>query len=370
MKLRSEVHLGNCLELLASLPDNYLDSIVTDPPYGLSFMSKQWDYDVPSVEIWRECLRVLKPGGHLLAFAGTRTQHRMAVRIEDAGFEIRDLIAWVYGEGFPKSRDVSQAIDKTGLGTDTVQKYIGWGTGLKPALEPITVARKPLVGTVADNVLTYGTGALNIDGCRVGAEVRVNHPGSTKPRFSMRNNWRDDAEPRIATGRWPANFIHDGSEEVVGLFPSPHGAGAAREAIRQCDPSGNIMKLRGDGHRFGDTGSAARFFYCAKSSPTERGADNHHPTVKPLALIRYLQRLVTPAAGLTFDPFTGSGTARLAAHLEGFHFLGAELQADYHHLQEQRYQDLLAGKKSRRRDTAPAPAEATKQTAYVQTSLF
>ena len=161
--------LGNCLDSLKTLEDNSVDSIVTDPPYGLSFMGKKWDYEVPSVAIWEECLRVLKPGGHLLAFAGTRTQHRMAVNIEDAGFEIRDMIAWVYGSGFPKSLDVSKAIDNAaGEETEAAKQWQGWGTALKPALEPITVARKPFTGTVAENVLQHGTGALNVDGCRVG----------------------------------------------------------------------------------------------------------------------------------------------------------------------------------------------------------
>lgn len=151
------IMVGDCLELLRRMPDSSVDSVVTDPPYGLSFMGKKWDYDVPATEVWVECLRVLKPGGHLLAFAGTRTQHRMAVRIEDAGFEIRDMIAWVYGSGFPKSRNV---------GND-VEGMNGWGTALKPALEPVTVARKPMIGTVAVNVLEFGTGAINIDACRV-----------------------------------------------------------------------------------------------------------------------------------------------------------------------------------------------------------
>jgi hypothetical protein len=200
---------GDCLEMMAELDDASVDSIVTDPPYGLSFMGKRWDYDVPSVEIWAECLRVLKPGGYLLAFAGTRTQHRMAVRIEDAGFEIRDMIAWVYGSGFPKSKNLDG-------------DWQGWGTALKPALEPITVARKPLIGTVAQNVLTHGTGALNIDGCRVpyedtpnpatnplyrvqnGYAVRVGSDAGTSSFSVKREGGEVTADPQ---GRWPANLM-------------------------------------------------------------------------------------------------------------------------------------------------------------------
>lgn len=223
---------GDCLEVLKGMPDNSVDSIVTDPPYGLSFMGKKWDYDVPDQAIWEECLRVLKPGGHLLAFAGTRTQHRMAVRIEDAGFEVRDMIAWVYGSGFPKSLDVSKAIDKaagavrevigkaqwsnsaahfvpgedhtarvtldiTAPATAAARQWQGWGTALKPALEPITVARKPLKGTVAANVLEWGTGAINIDGCRVEG---------------------GESDGITTSGRWPANLIHDGSDEPTELW--------------------------------------------------------------------------------------------------------------------------------------------------------
>ncbi len=416
------LHHGDCLEVLRSLPDCSVDSIVTDPPYGLSFMGKRWDYDVPSVEVWAECLRVLKPGGHLLAFAGTRTQHRMAVRIEDAGFEIRDMIAWVYGSGFPKSLDVSKAIDKMdaaqeqqarryrftewvrstgitskqiddatqtnmgghyttaasqpaimtrehleacrhllgdipewvereadirsvesknfaerevvgqhqtdmgGLGgerlgqkggditiaaTPEAKQWQGWGTALKPALEPITVARKPLIGTVAENVLQHGTGAINVDGGRVGE-------------------------------RWPANFIHDGSEEATDLL-----------------------------------GASARFFYCAKASKADRdegcdklqersagecvdrvegsagmespragagrtsGSRNHHPTVKPTDLMRYLCRLVTPPSGIVLDPFMGSGSTGKAAMLEGFAFVGIEREAEYIDIAKARIQSAV-----------------------------
>ena len=406
---------GDCLEVLKGMPDNSVDGIVTDPPYGLSFMGKKWDYDVPEQAIWEECLRVLKPGGHLLAFAGTRTQHRMAVRIEDAGFEIRDMIAWVYSTGFPKSMDVSKAIDKmdaaharrerqlrftewmrsTGLtsaeinritgtnmgshyttaasqpsvatrehfeklrphfgvevpewveqlvdertvesenfkrrevigrkgwtgntdhfvicgehservplditapATESARQWQGWGTALKPALEPITVARKPFKGTVAANVLEWGTGAINVDGCR---------------------NYAEDAD-RSSEGRWPANLIHDGSDEPTELL-----------------------------------GAAARFFYCAKASKRDRddGLDcfdakyaprdngfsnkisgsnlpraNIHPTVKPTDLMAYLCRLVTPPGGVVLDPFMGSGSTGKAAVREGFRFIGIEMDAEY-----------------------------------------
>ncbi len=256
------LHLGDCLEVLRGMPDCSVDAVVTDPPYGLSFMGKKWDYDVPSVEVWAECLRVLKPGGHLLAFAGTRTQHRMAVRIEDAGFEIRDMIAWVYGSGFPKSLDVSKAIDKaagaerekvlvpTKSGntqceqgvtyasrshagftdisdpvTDAARKWEGWGTALKPALEPITVARKPLVGTVAANVLTHGTGGLNIDGCRVGIsaddDIHAKNP-NTKGGFghagaSVYGDSTGAPAYDPSAGRWPANLILSYNEDEFEL---------------------------------------------------------------------------------------------------------------------------------------------------------
>jgi site-specific DNA-methyltransferase (adenine-specific) len=278
---------GDCLERLKELPDNSVDACVTDPPYGLSFMGKAWDYDVPTVDVWREVLRVLKPGGHLLAFAGTRTQHRMAVQIEDAGFEIRDMIAWVYGSGFPKSRNLDG-------------DWQGWGTALKPALEPITVARKPLTGTVATNVLEHSTGAINVDGCRVGDR----------------------------TGRWPANLIHDGSDEVVGLFPQAKGA------TSNSSPSTNVGFTRGakgldKRSGYADDGSAARFFYCAKASKADRGDGNSHPTVKPTELMRYLCRLVTPPGGVVLDPFMGSGSTGKAAVLEGFRFIGIEREAEY-----------------------------------------
>lgn len=366
-----QILIGDCLELLRRMPDCSVDSVVTDPPYGLSFMGKKWDYDVPAIEVWVECLRVLKPGGHLLAFAGTRTQHRMAVRIEDAGFEIRDMIAWVYGSGFPKSRNIGNDID----GMD------GWGTALKPSLEPITFARKPLNGTVAANVIAYGTGALNIDACRVAPTGERLGGGdesgkSAKPEGWARP-WMDDAEHVAAhnakitvnvdkasrLGRWPANLIHDGSAEVVALFPAQAGASAP---VTGNEPTANGfsgpvkysgMRERVAGAFHADSGSAARFFYCAKTSRKDRNEGllssdapavakdatmrdcetaewstrngNSHPTVKPTDLMAYLLRLVTPAGGVALDPFMGSGSTGKAAMREGFQFIGCEIDEQY-----------------------------------------
>lgn len=384
------LHHGNCLDVLRAMDDSCIDSIVTDPPYGLSFMGKKWDYDVPSTEIWAECLRVLKPGGHLLAFAGTRTQHRMAVRIEDAGFEIRDMIAWVYGSGFPKSLDVSKAIDKaagaerevlgiagksgsarnsmtgdfaggeymaTSPATEAAKQWQGWGTALKPALEPITVARKPLIGTVAENVLAHGTGGLNIDGCRVSSEPHL-------------------------LGRWPANLIHDGSDEVLSGFPESK-SGEKKSGQGGNGDSGIIAFRNKPNINYfpSDSGSAARFFYCAKSSRQDRdeGLDgfkkrmagsscarvsqlmgdestcigksrnpraNIHPTVKPTDLMAYLCRLVTPPGGLVLDPFMGSGSTGKAAMREGFQFCGIEMNAEYMEIARARIDNALSSKKT------------------------
>ena len=320
---------GDCLDRLRELPDCSVDACVTDPPYGLSFMGKAWDYDVPGAEVWREVLRVLKPGGHLLAFAGTRTQHRMAVQIEDAGFEIRDMIAWVYGSGFPKSRNLDG-------------DWQGWGTALKPALEPITVARKPLVGTVAANVLEHGTGAINVDECRVAIDPNdpniINTPSrngtATKFTGTAYNGGKPGGEigrgPTLQhpAGRWPANLIHDGSDEVVGLFPQSTSTGTAGSG--ESDRYGKFTrKQTGQQIGFGDSGSAARFFYCAKASKTDRGEGNGHPTVKPTELMRYLCRLVTPPGGVVLDPFMGSGSTGKAAVLEEFQFIGIEREAEY-----------------------------------------
>jgi DNA modification methylase len=335
MEMTYQLHLGDCLEVLATLPDNSVDSIVTDPPYGLSFMGKKWDYDVPSVAIWEQCIRVLKPGGHLLAFAGTRTQHRMACRIEDAGFEIRDMIAWVYGSGFPKSLDVSKAIDKAAGAEREVVGYkkqgprsmfdggkpraatlpatlpatlwSGWGTALKPALEPITMARKPLSGTVAETVLQHGTGAINVDVCRVGTDG-----GTTRSEQSpyTESGWRTGhaVEP-LNAGRWPANIIHDGSNEAA-------------------------LALK----------SGARFFYTAKAGKDDRETDNNHPTVKPTTLMAYLCRLVTPPGGTVLDPFMGSGSTGKAATVNGFRFIGIERDPEYHKIAQARISNQHEGR--------------------------
>ena len=524
------IYCGDCLEVLRQFPDCCLDSVVTDPPYGLSFMGKKWDYDVPRVEIWREVQRVLKPGGHLLSFAGTRTQHRMAVNIEDAGFEIRDMIAWVYATGFPKGVDVAwnmhldackwhgsmvlsdhesvsgksaaeyrmrfvraaylsapvYACDQCGqvlqpfVPEQDAQKYRkawtesealwseqpsmegrrdveasarqlsrcevctlshgiyadgaqgrlyhgasssdgpppwavaeadgscpsyrsqsieqlnrepsafcverraqearGFNVALKPALEPITVARKPLSGTVAANVLEHGTGAINVDGCRVGTDEALTGGAhgtnpTKRPEYTSTDSgpgavsfsrFRNGAvEYRQPSGRFPANLIHDGSDEVVGLFPetksgrlAPHHKLSASENTCMSGPNQERNPRREMGN---DSGSAARFFYCAKASrkereagcagivqtqqdetrkqgdpggdnPRNRGAShrgNSHPTVKPLALMRYLVRLITPVGGVVLDPFMGSGTTLIAAKQEGFAAVGIEIEERY-----------------------------------------
>jgi DNA modification methylase len=395
------VHHGDNREVLRGLADNSVDAIVTDPPYGLSdktpdadlvrkvlgvwltgrdvevggsgFMGRAWDAFVPGPVVWRECFRVLKPGGHLLAFFGTRTYDLGAIPIRLAGFEVRDLIAWLYGTGFPKSLDVSKAIDKAkGVNgsfgepksaahagwiergrlrgddnnegwqrpwmddpeavSNAARRYIagspeaaeweGWGTALKPALEPVVFARKPLIGTVAANVLTHGTGGLNIDACRVGEAPRSRSTGEliSSNRSMAGGNYAREIVGQVA-GRWPSNVVHDGSDEVEDAFPdAPGGQGA----VTGDEPSSNnrvILSGLAGRHESrqprGDSGSAARFFYSAKADDSDRlGSD--HPTVKPIDLMAWLCRLVTPPGGTVLDPFAGTGSTGLAAAREGF----------------------------------------------------
>jgi site-specific DNA-methyltransferase (adenine-specific) len=365
------IYNGDCSEVLLSFPDNSIDAVVTDPPYGLSFMGKRWDYDVPSIDVWVQCLRILKPGGHLLAFAGTRTQHRMAVRIEDAGFEIRDMIAWVYGSGFPKSMDVSKAIDKaagaerSGTGemvrsgcraardgaelvgaetveaakwkeittptTDMAKQWDGWGTALKPALEPITMARKPLPGTVADNVTTHGTGALNINGCRIdlGGDYKCK-PNGRPSQTGLGDNYDPlKANQADTVGRWPANLIHDGSDEVVDQFPETTSGGGPKPNTARSKVNTYGKPTVSMSESYGSTtGNVSRFFYTAKADSSERRGSKH-PTVKPLDLMRYLVRLVCPIGSTVLDPFMGSGTTIEAARLENCKSIGIERETQY-----------------------------------------
>ena len=402
---------NDCIVAMKAMPDNSVDSIVTDPPYELGFMGKSWDSSgiAFNIEVWQEALRVLKPGGHLIAFSGSRTYHRMAVAIEDAGFEIRDQIMWVYGSGFPKSHNISKAIDKasgaerevvgeklharkgvaiaeerTAIGggafgearvmpvtisaTPEAKQWDGWGTALKPAHEPIVLARKPLIGTIANNVLTYGTGGLNIDASRVQglSEKELNwtpQRQSANPNIDL-GGMRAGQEQSMFNpqGRWPANFIHDGSDEVTKLFPrAKGGAYPAKRGKAVATTFASGQETEGGFRAMGDDGSAARFFYCAKANkrdrneglddsyakqmdesrkvgskggnnPRNRGANervNHHPTVKPTDLMRYLVRLVTPQGGVVLDPFMGSGSTGKACAYEGFEFIGIDQSKEY-----------------------------------------
>lgn len=451
---RARIIVGDCRESMATLEAESVDAVVCDPPYELGFMGKKWDasgiaYDL---EVWRQALRVLKPGGHLLAFSGSRTYHRMACAIEDAGFDVRDQIMWIYGSGFPKSLDVSKAIDKmdrteasearsrvftawmrsTGItaqqvndatgsfmgshyltdksqpsvatadlfdklrpllppvpdeieelvrsrtvesenmkrrkvlgkhahispgcsmrirmnggdedavgevtapATDDARRWSGWGTALKPAHEPICMARKPLVGTVAANVLTYGTGALNIDGCRVGRDTDDvsgwSQTGSkaSENRAMSGGNYARDAKPD-AEGRWPANVLHDGSDEATeGLrdaaryFYTAKADRSDREEV-----IGDLTRRTGADAVGREEGSAGMQSPRAGAGRTARDLVNVHPTVKPTDLMRYLVRMVTPPGGLVLDPFTGSGSTGRAAMLEGMRFIGCELSPEY-----------------------------------------
>ena len=447
---------GDCLDELKKLDTNSIDSIVTDPPYGLSFMGKKWDYDVPSVEIWQECLRVLKPGGHLLAFAGSRTYHRMAVRIEDAGFDIRDQIMWIYGSGFPKSHNVGKSIDKMGgktigwfgkwlkqwreenkiaqkqiaklfpsktggltgcvanwelglsmptteqfntiienfdlpfenieqlereiigtkssgcFGNETDRHTIGasksvevditkgnsigegWGTALKPAHEPIVMARKPIEGTVAENTLQYGVGGLNIDGTRVTVDdiddyafnmagnerVKAKEEGELTGMYE--GGWKVDKTPKeLPQGRWPANVILD--EEAGSILDKQSGnKKSAKRGSKYNKPTEHtntytpVASDYRDDNTYGDEGGASRFFYCPKASKKDRDEGNVHPTVKPTELMKYLIRLVTPKDGIVLDPFMGSGSTGKAAMQEGMWFVGIEREKEYYEIAKQR----------------------------------
>jgi DNA modification methylase len=344
--------LGDCLDKLKELDDNSIDSIITDPPYGLSFMGKQWDYDVPSQEIWEECMRVLKPGGHLLSFAGSRTYHRMAVRIEDAGFEIRDQIMWVYGSGFPKSRDIGKDIEKIKVGGiknlkqigtkqgikvetgtsgysyskeyvpgksmggkqisgdipvyEITNEWGGWGTALKPAHEPIVMARKPLSEkTVGNNVLEWGTGGINIDDSRIDLNGDYKSKANGRPSLTgLGDNYNpSNANQADTIGRFPANVIFD-------------------------EEAGKVLDEQYEG--------VSRFFYCPKTNKSDRSEGNIHPTVKPTDLMLYLIRLVTPKGGVTLDPFMGSGSTGKAAVRGGFDFIGIEREKEYMDIAESR----------------------------------
>ena len=360
---------ADCLDVMKRMADNSVDAIVTDPPYGISFMSKGFDtfkkegmsdnqaFQADMTPLFKEMLRIAKPGAHILAFGGTRTYHRLTCAIEDAGWEVRDCLGWLYSSGFPKSMDISKAIDKKqgakraergGVGdhegtvdfgmknrcpkcgkpyfsanpctcpredlipiTEDAKKWHGWGTCLKPAFEPIVLARKPLEGTVVDNVLKWGVGGLNIDDCRVpSAEpVKIHSPKKETLYDSGHKDMGTWTENR---GRFPANLIHDGSEEVLEVFPN----------------------------------DSARFFYCPKASKKEKGKDNIHPTVKPIELMKYLVKLVTPKGALVLDPFMGSGTTGIAALQVGCRFLGIEKEKEYFDIAERRLKDAKpAGEK-------------------------
>jgi DNA modification methylase len=420
---------GDCLDKLKELEDNSIDSIVTDPPYGLAFMGKKWDYDVPSQQIWEECIRVLKPGGHLLSFAGSRTYHRMAVRIEDAGFEIRDQIMWVYGSGFPKSHNIGKSVDKIegnerevvgekkrgdvqtakkngsgyladpanrnnvkqfGYGTEIITKgnstWEGWGTALKPAHEPIVMARKPLSEkTVADNVLEWGTGGINIDESRIPYQNENDRSGWHKTgadgskgfqgheTFKIRAISAEEIQERTADGRFPANIILD--EEAGKILDKQSGNKTGqRGVVKGTEPSHNKKNsIYGDysmvdgkyAEPMDVLGGASRFFYCPKASKKDRNEalehlpisrpdtrtetgmgsfvdkgvqpqQNNHPTVKPTELMTYLVRLVTPKGGIVLDPFMGSGSTGKACIREGFQFVGIEREKEYMEIAQQR----------------------------------
>lgn len=400
------LHTADSLQFMKTLQSNSVDSVITDPPYELGFMGKDWDKSgiANNVELWKEVYRVLKPGGHLLSFGGSRTYHRMASAIEDAGFEIRDQIQWIYGSGFPKSLDVSKAFDKkanvldnqgTGFShvgddgrkaelkqsheyrsdygytyepiTDLAKQWSGWGTALKPAHEPIVLARKPIEDTVIENIVKYGTGALNINDSRIGEEITGwggARGGSEDATQSKGRNYRLNAgEARPVQGRWPANVVFD--EEAAELLDAQSGISKSTPRTPSKNHhTGTVTEFQrgSETSSHNDKGGASRFFYTAKTSKAEREAGlehmqlrvgggmkgtedgslltgsgnernpmraNHHPTVKPIKLMQHLVKLITPPNGIILDPFCGSGSTGCAAVLEGFYFIGIDLDPSY-----------------------------------------
>ncbi len=404
----NKIYCMDCIEGMKQIEDNSIDSIVTDPPYELGFMGKSWDNSgiAYNVEIWKEAFRVLKPGGHLLSFGGTRTYHRMACAIEDAGFEIRDQIQWIYGSGFPKSLNIGKALQKKGITNEEYNKY---GTALKPAHEPIVVARKPLgEKTVAENVLKWGTGGINIDECRIEIDKEKetdNRVGTDEVRgeknglnsTSIFGCTEKGVQMYKNNGRFPANVIHDGSPEVLELFDKAGEVGNVYKGLRKKNTtSGTGFTLTGSKKEEGMSagiydglGSAARFFYCAKASKSERNEGlaggtgsntynkkctvcgkwqlkqglsddytckcenpifekangNFHPTVKPLKLMQYLVKLVTPKGGVCLDPFMGSGTTGMAAKSQGFRYIGFDMTKEYVEIAEARIANVVKQEK-------------------------
>ena len=386
---RWELVHADCIDAMRDMDAESIDAIVTDPPYGLSFMGREWDHGVPGVEFWTEALRVAKPGAHLVAFGGTRTFHRLACAIEDAGWDVRDCLSWLYGSGFPKSLDVSKAIDKAagaerevvglnqyaakrtgagkagvldtrgpGLGgiessqvtapaTDAARAWQGWGTALKPAWEPVILARKPLVGTVASNVLAHGVGGLNIDGCRIGTGEDKTSGGHKRGVSALHGGEITHRTPvDFSKGRWPANVVLD--EEAAAMLDAQTGerkTSAPGSVFRRTQKAANIYgdhcaDVGREQVAYGDSGGASRFFYTAKASRKERGDGNTHPTVKPQALMRWLVRMVTPPGGLVLDPFNGSGSTGVASIAEGFRYIGCEREAEYVEISRSRLSDV------------------------------
>ena len=391
---------GDCIAEMKKMKDNSIDSIVTDPPYEIGFMNKGWDNTgiAYNKDMWKQALRVLKPGGHMLAFSSTRTYHRMVCAIEDSGFEIRDQLAWIYGSGFPKSQNVGKMIDKKSGKTKDAKKYDGWGTALKPAQEPIVLARKPLSEkTVAANVIKHGTGAIDIDNSRVGTDDKFG--GGAKGSSGFAAGYTDEGWVAGSNkGRWPANIIHDGSEEVLELFPDnvKGGTWAKTKGMRAFNNEGKDTEAIITGTDK-SVGSAARFFYCAKANKQDRndGCEeitaksitnskgnglgrvcnicsasilkpcecennswilpatnkNNHPTVKPTALMQYLIKLITPIGGTVLDPYNGSGsTGKAAMLLKQYNYIGIDLSAEYIEISKARIEAAILKHKEPSKD--------------------